>query len=89
LAALRVAFADLKNEISDSAIPFVVDRGNWTTGWTIGGGVEYAFADHWSAKAEYLYVRFPDKSVVASPIPYAFTLQDSASIARVGINYRF
>ena len=85
-----VAFADLKNEISDTAIPFVVDRSNWTTGWTAGGGVEYAFADHWSAKAEYLYVRFPDKSAIASgPIPYAFTLKDLASVARVGINYRF
>ena len=26
------------------------------TGWTAGGGVEWMFAPHWSAKVEYLYV---------------------------------
>ena len=25
------------------------------TGWTAGGGVEYAFTPNWTAKAEYLY----------------------------------
>ena len=25
-------------------------------GWTVGGGIEYAFLDNWSAKIEYLYV---------------------------------
>jgi len=25
------------------------------TGWTVGGGVEYAFLQNWSAKVEYLY----------------------------------
>ncbi len=31
---------------------------HWTftgTGWTAGGGLEYAFAPNWSAKVEYLY----------------------------------
>ena len=27
-----------------------------TAGWTVGGGAEYAFDNHWSVKAEYLYV---------------------------------
>ena len=29
---------------------------NTPTGWTAGGGVEWMFAPHWSAKVEYLYV---------------------------------
>ena len=29
---------------------------NTRTGWTAGGGVEWMFAPHWSAKVEYLYV---------------------------------
>jgi outer membrane immunogenic protein len=29
-------------------------------GWTAGGGVEFAFAGNWSAKAEYLYVDLGD-----------------------------
>ena len=28
-------------------------------GWTAGAGWEYAFADHWTVKAEYLFVSFP------------------------------
>ena len=31
-------------------------RSNTSTGWTAGGGVEWLFAPHWSAKVEYLYV---------------------------------
>jgi opacity protein-like surface antigen len=26
-------------------------------GWTVGGGLEYAFVDNWTAKLEYLYRR--------------------------------
>ena len=31
------------------------------TGWTAGGGVEWMFAPHWSAKVEYLYVNLSGK----------------------------
>jgi outer membrane immunogenic protein len=27
-------------------------------GWTAGAGIEYAFADFWTAKFEYLFVAF-------------------------------
>ena len=29
---------------------------NSNTGWTVGGGVEYAFTNNWTAKIEGLYV---------------------------------
>src|SRR5262249_32061682 len=32
---------------------------NEKAGFAAGGGVEWAFADRWSAKAEYLYAQFP------------------------------
>jgi len=84
-----VAFANLKNEYI-SIFPFTVDRGSSATGWTVGGGVEYAFDMHWSAKAEYLYVKFPDKTVaVGAATPYIFNFSDAESILRAGINYRF
>jgi opacity protein-like surface antigen len=31
-------------------------------GWTIGGGVEFAFDPNWSVKAEYLYVDMPERA---------------------------
>src|SRR5262249_43563586 len=27
----------------------------WATGWTVGGGMEFALTDRWSAKAEYMH----------------------------------
>ena len=33
-------------------------------GWTAGAGWEYAFADHWTVKAEYLIAGFPKTSAL-------------------------
>jgi outer membrane immunogenic protein len=77
---------------------------NWSTpddysysdtrwGWTVGGGVEWAFAQNWSVKAEYLYVDlgtyrvddfYPDWS------PYTVQETDfKFHTLKVGINYKF
>jgi outer membrane immunogenic protein len=32
------------------------------TGWTVGGGIEYAFPGNWLVGGEYLYVKFPGVS---------------------------
>jgi outer membrane immunogenic protein len=88
------AFASFKNELTDppSVIGFTVSPSSGATGWTAGGGIEYAFADHWTARAEYLHVGFPDRTAAVSPIPlnnYGFIFKDSLDIGRVGINYKF
>jgi outer membrane immunogenic protein len=31
--------------------------------WTVGGGVEYAVTEHWTARVEYDYFRFPVKGI--------------------------
>jgi outer membrane immunogenic protein len=58
------------------------------TGWTAGGGVEWLFAPHWSAKVEYLYV---DLSNCANNggwnIGQSFSPQ--INVVRAGINYHF
>lgn len=68
-------------------------------GWVVGGGVEWAFDKNWSAKAEYLYVDFGSVTVnstinvVNSGTAYSQNIGTSAdltaSIARLGINYKF
>ena len=67
------------------------------TGWTIGGGGEYAFAPNWSVKAEYLYVDLgtvdiglrctaaPCVAVNDTVVRHRYT----DNIGRIGLNYRF
>ena len=68
-------------------------RSGVQTGWTVGGGVEWAFSDHWTAKAEYLYARFPTSTTGMNPINTVFTQSYTDRLAvnlmRVGINYKF
>jgi outer membrane immunogenic protein len=33
------------------------------TGWTIGGGAEYAFTGNWLGRIEYRYYDFSDKDI--------------------------
>jgi outer membrane immunogenic protein len=63
---------------------------NYTEGWTVGGGLEWAFADHWSAKFEYLYIDFGNGPIVPiSPTLNLTTGHMTDNIGRVGVNYRF
>jgi outer membrane immunogenic protein len=63
---------------------------NYTEGWTVGGGLEWAFADHWSAKFEYLYIDFGSgPTVPISPTLNLATGHMTDNIGRVGVNYRF
>src|SRR4029077_6535377 len=41
-------------------------------GWTAGGGFEYALAQHWSVKAEYLYYDLGTMSYALSPSSFSF-----------------
>ena len=58
------------------------------TGWTAGGGVEWMFAPHWSAKAEYLYVDLSNMSGYGAwNIGQSF--QPQINVVRAGVNYHF
>jgi outer membrane immunogenic protein len=53
------------------------------TGWTAGGGIEWAFTPNWTAKVEYLYADFPTPSIGGN----SFKFTDN--IVRAGINFKF
>jgi outer membrane immunogenic protein len=70
------------------------------TGFVVGAGAEYAFADCWTVKGEYLYFDLGNVShplnLVSSTIAFpvyaslgSTTARVNGSIARIGINYRF
>jgi outer membrane immunogenic protein len=68
-------------------------------GWTVGGGVEYAFTEAISAKAEYLFVQLgtascptvtgcvPANFVAVGGTPTSHSLYEN--LVRGGVNYRF
>ncbi len=63
------------------------------SGWTVGGGIEGALADNWTAKLEYLYVDLGHITMTFTGIgaltPVATDVHVTDNIVRLGINYRF
>ncbi|HEX2654757.1 MAG TPA: outer membrane protein [Xanthobacteraceae bacterium] len=57
------------------------------SGWTAGGGVEWAFWDRWSAKAEYLYIDTGNHTFAPFNIPVSSHLKNN--VFRLGVNYHF
>ena len=80
-----LAFGDIQ-----ARVPFLPGRTDTNTGWTVGGGVEYAFANNWTAKAEYLYV---DLGKINCGIACGALTTDDVTfkthIVRGGLNFRF
>ena len=57
------------------------------TGWTLGGGVEYAFTDNWLGRAEYRYYGFDDEDL-GGPGPLSNVDFDTQTVT-LGIAYKF
>jgi outer membrane immunogenic protein len=62
-------FADLDYRPVGGVEVYAASRNNTQTGWTGGGGIEFALARHWTIKAEYLYIDVGDQSANAIPVP--------------------
>lgn len=89
------AFADIEGRIIGPAAFGTVTERHTRTGWTVGGGFEYAFAPNWSFKLEYLYADFRrDDQQYFTPPPAGFVnraggIPTNDHIFRAGLNYRF
>ena len=57
-------------------------------GWTLGGGLEWAFYANWSIKAEYLYMKLQDVSVTNLD-QESYTFNDKIQTFKIGLNYKF
>jgi outer membrane immunogenic protein len=80
-------------------------QNNAEFGWTAGGGLEWAFADNWTAKVEYLFVDLTgnvpcnhgyscgyDAAAVSATVPAAnanINAKFNENIVRVGVNFKF
>src|SRR5262249_28283067 len=64
-----------------------IDKTN--TGWTAGGGLEFALSGNWTAKAEYLYVNLGNASCATLCGMASNNVNLITNVVRGGINYRF
>jgi outer membrane immunogenic protein len=63
-------------------------------GWTAGAGIEWAFADNWTAKVEYLYVNFGSTNFTCSTgvctgLPITGSVSLTENLVRAGVNFKF
>ena len=75
---------------------YMANESHNRTGWTLGGGVEYAFADRWSLKGEGLYYDLGTASLEGpdiTPPPSGYRIgkvfEANGWLLRGGLNYRF
>jgi outer membrane immunogenic protein len=93
------AYADVRNSIQfptplgiDGNRDFIGSR----PGWDVGGGLEYALSDNWTARAEYRYYNWGTKTfydsvnygVLAGLYPPHST-HDTLHTGRIGLTYKF
>ena len=76
-----LAYGNVRAGIRDS-----FDDDETRFGWTLGAGIEWAFAPRWSLKAEYLHVDLGDRRNY-SALGTSIDVDITADIARVGLNY--
>lgn len=79
------AFSDI--EVS---VPLLgLSQSQTRTGWTVGGGLEYAFLGSWTAKIEYLYVDLGRAETTFTAPFVANNVDFKANVVRAGLNYKF
>jgi outer membrane autotransporter protein len=86
LSPIFVSFQNCVN--SNAAFVNAASANALALGWTLGYGVEFAFTQHWTAKAEFDWLDFGHKSVTLSD-GTAINTYERAAQAKVGVNYKF
>jgi outer membrane immunogenic protein len=87
------AWADDKYQLTSNTYLGTYDASEWRSGWTLGGGLEWAFADNWSAKLEYDYYDFGNRVLQfdseAGYTPSGESVKQQIQVLKVGVDYHF
>jgi outer membrane immunogenic protein len=87
--------ASVNQNLAAPGIQFPSSASATMTGWTAGGGLEYAFAGNWSAKFEGMFYNLGTITTAAAAVPHVNTFGEvktfnvEGAVARVGVNWRF
>jgi outer membrane immunogenic protein len=83
-------YAWVDNEMTIGLTGFgTFNSSNTHSGWTVGGGVEWALADAWTAKVEYLYINTSAEPYFLSVLGPGGEFNPEIHTFRLGLNYRF
>ena len=82
------AYGNVKNKVSHPTFGSFSDD-NTQYGWTLGGGLEYAFTNNLTAKLEYLYVDLDKESINVPGGTFNSDVETKFSVVRAGLNYKF
>jgi outer membrane immunogenic protein len=71
--------------------PFAFEGLDNRFGWTVGGGVDWAFSHHWSANIEYDYYQFGHGGILMSDGINGFAgivdVKQTVQVVKVGLNF--
>jgi outer membrane immunogenic protein len=80
-----VAWADVDFTLDDGVARY--SGGDTLTGYTVGGGVEWALANNWTVKGEYLYIGLDDAKFRGGGTTAKY--DTDFHTVRFGLNYKF
>ena len=83
-----LAYGTIHTKDVVAAPPAVLSDRNGRAGYALGAGIEYAFTNNISAKAEYLYTSLGNKTAFAGTADQARVGLKSSAV-KVGLNYHF
>lgn len=83
------AAAGVTQGIYDTAHNLLVSSSSTRSGWTAGGGLEWGFAPNWSAKFEWLYMKFNTVALNTAVAEGPRNVPFDDNVVRFGVNYRF
>jgi outer membrane immunogenic protein len=81
------AGGEVKTSLTDVPNGLGFSDSSYRNGWVAGAGVEYAFTNNISAKAEYLYSQLESKTLFSAPDTTKAGI--NISTVRAGVNYKF
>jgi outer membrane immunogenic protein len=81
------AGGQIAGSLGDATVPGYYTTSSWHNGFAVGAGIEYAFTNQISAKAEYLYESLGRSGIFAPPRRTDVGVNENA--VRAGVNYHF
>jgi outer membrane immunogenic protein len=86
------AIGSFQNNFTNIATGATDSFNSTRLGWTVGGGLEYAFTDNWSIRGEYRYSdygSFNDDLTNSFGGRYTVRMHETSNTALVGFSYKF